>query len=424
MDARNKHRLIAAISARRGEMIEFVEELVAIPTENPPGRAYPACVKAIANKLRRLQLDCEIIDIPTDAKSAGRKSFTSAGSAPLQFIRSFYTSNSSPKSLRTVYFHGHYDVVPAQTPGQFKPRIQAGKLIGRGSSDMKSGLAAMIFAVHALKECGIELAGRVGLAIVPDEETGGAKGSARLLRAGLLGEDGAAMFTPEPTGGVIWNANRGAISLRVTVKGKSAHVGLQHMGTNAFEKMLDVARALRTLKKEVESRKTKFNIAPDAARRSILMLGGRSEGGTNFNLVPAEFSFTIDRRINPDENFAVEKAALLDLFEKCKRAGAALDVEVLQEGSAAGVSCDNRAARALAESVEAVTGKPAKFEMCPGLLENRFYAERGIPAFAYGPGLLTVSHGPREFVPLARIPECAAVYALAAARILARDGTR
>jgi succinyl-diaminopimelate desuccinylase len=96
----------------------------------------------------------------------------------------------------------------------------------------------------------------------------------------------------------------------------------------------------------------------------------------------------------------------------------------LQEGSAAGVSCDNRAARALAESVEAVTGKPAKFEMCPGLLENRFYSERGIPAFAYGPGLLTVSHGPHEFVPLARIPECAAVYAFAAARILARDGTR
>jgi succinyl-diaminopimelate desuccinylase len=208
------------------------------------------------------------------------------------------------------------------------------------------------------------------------------------------------------------------------VKGKSAHVGLQHLGSNAFEKMLDVARALRTLKKEVESRKTKFNISPDAARRSILMLGGRSEGGTNFNLVPAEFSFTIDRRINPDENFAAEKAALLDLLEKRKRAGAALDVEVLQEGSAAGVSCDNRAARALAESVEEVTGKPARFEMCPGLLENRFYAERGIPAFAYGPGLLTVSHGPHEFVPLARIPECAAVYALAAARILATDGTR
>jgi acetylornithine deacetylase/succinyl-diaminopimelate desuccinylase-like protein len=229
------------------------------------------------------------------------------------------------------------------------------------------------------------------------------------------------MFTPEPTGGVIWNANRGAISMRVTLKGRSAHVGLQYMGSNAFEKMLDVAGALRTLKNEVESRKTNFNIRPDAARRSILMLGGRSAGGTNFNLVPGEFSFTLDRRINPEENLAVEKAALLDLFEECKLAGAELDVEILQEGSAAGVSPDDPAARALAESVEAVTGNFPRFEMCPGLLENRFYAARGIASFAYGPGLLTVSHGPHEFVPLARIPECAAVYALAAARILAPD---
>ena len=422
--AQTRDRLLASIAARRAEMIDFVEELVAIPTENPPGRSYAPCVNAIAKKLRRLKLDCEIIDIPAHAKSAGRKSFASTDSAPLQFIRSFYPASAPKESRRTVYFHGHYDVVPAQSPQQFKPRIQGGKLIGRGSSDMKSGLAAMIFAVHALKECGIELAGRVGLAIVPDEETGGANGSARLVRAGILGEDGVAMFTPEPTGGVIWNANRGAISMRVTVKGKSAHVGLQHLGTNAFEKMLDVADALCILKKVVESRKTNFNIKPDAARCSILMLGGRSEGGTNFNLVPTEFSFTLDRRINPEENLAVEKSALFELFAKFRDAGMALDVEVLQEGSAAGVSCDDPAARALAESVEAVTGKLAKFEMCPGLLENRFYAERGIPAFAYGPGLLTVSHGPHEFVPLARIPECAAVYALAAARILARDASR
>ena len=227
------------------------------------------------------------------------------------------------------------------------------------------------------------------------------------------------MLTPEPTGGVIWNANRGAISLRVTVKGKAAHVGLQHMGSNAFEKMLMVTDALRALKREVEARKTDFKIQPEAARHSILMLGGRSEGGENFNVLPAECSFTLDRRINPEENLAEEKATLFALFDKYKRNGVALDVEVLQEGSAAGVPAENSVARVLAECVETVTGKPARFELCPGLLENRFYAEKGIPAFAYGPGLLTVSHGPHEFVPLARISECAAVYALAAAQILA-----
>lgn len=362
----------------------------------------------MARKLKQLGLDCEVLQVPAGGAPKLRRA------SPIQFLRSFHGHGR-----RTVYFHGHYDVVPAQSPAQFEPRIHRGKLIGRGSSDMKSGLAAMIFAVHALKECRVELVGRIGPLIVPDEETGGASGSACLARAGLLGRDGVAMFTPEPTGGVIWNANRGAISLRVTVQGKSAHVGLQHMGSNAFEKMLEVADALRVLKTKVEGRKTSFHIRPAAARHSILMLGGRVEGGTNFNLVPAGCSFTLDRRINPEENLDEEKAALFALFDRCRSAGIALNVEVLQEGSAVGVSSDHPIAATLAESIREVTGKPARFEMCPGLLENRFYGEKGIPAFAYGPGLLTVSHGPHEFVPLARIPECAAVYAVTAARILA-----
>lgn len=413
---------MAATAARRSEMIDFLSELVAIPTENPPGAGYPACVKAIAKKLRQLKLECEVLDIPAESVTRKRCSASRTIAATRKFVRSFYGSSSAGSSIRTLYFHGHYDVVPAQSASQFEPRIDSGKMFGRGSSDMKSGLAAMVFAVHALKECSIELAGRVGLVFVPDEETGGARGSACLARAGLLGAGGIGMLTPEPTGGVIWNANRGAISLRVTVKGRAAHVGLQHLGSNAFEKMLTVTDALRALKTEVEARKTDFKILPDAARRSILMLGGRSGGGENFNVLPAECSFTIDRRINPEENLAKEKAALFAVFNKCKKAGIALDVEVLQEGSAAGVPAENPIALVLAECVETVTGKPAKFEMCPGLLENRFYAEQGIPALAYGPGLLTVSHGPHEFVHLARIPECAAVYALAAARILAPDG--
>ena len=418
-DWRTQFRLMDALAVRRQEMNEFTQELVAIPTENPPGRAYPACVRAIARKLRQLKLPCEILDIPAAAALRRPDSGKSDGHAVLQYIRSFYGRSSYGRGKKTLYFHGHYDVVPAQSTAQFRPRVHLGKLIGRGASDMKSGLAAMIFAVHALKECGIELDGRVALLLVPDEETGGAAGSASLARAGILGANGIAMFTAEPTGGVIWNANRGALSLRVTVKGRAAHVGLQHMGSNAFEKMLVVMDALRALKTKVEARKTKFNIHPAAARHSILMLGGRAQGGENFNVLPAEFSFTLDRRINPEEDLSVEKAAIFAVLKKCRRKGIQLDVEIIQEGIAAGVYSTHSTARMLAESVNAVTGKPARMEMCPGLLENRFYAALGIPAMAYGPGLLTVSHGPHEFVPLARISECAAIYALAAARILA-----
>ena len=229
------------------------------------------------------------------------------------------------------------------------------------------------------------------------------------------------MVTAEPTSGVVWNANRGAISLRVTIKGKPAHVGLSYQGINAFEQMLVVARELEKLKTEIASRETAYRIEPQAARRSILMMGGECRGGSNFNLVPEDCSFTVDRRINPEEDLAVEKQRLLDLFARLQAAGIDHEVKIFQEAPSSGVAEDHPFARSLASAIQTVTGKPPAFEMCPGLLENRFYAQRGVPAFAYGPGLLSVSHGPHEFVPLANIGDCAAVYALLARKKYQRE---
>jgi succinyl-diaminopimelate desuccinylase len=122
----------------------------------------------------------------------------------------------------------------------------------------------------------------------------------------------------------------------------------------------------------------------------------------------------VDRRINPEEDAETEKRRLLDILSGLRRDGIDHEVEILQEGSSSGVPEEHPFARRLAQTVESVTGKLPGFEMCPGLLETRFYAQRGIPAFAYGPGLLAVSHGPKEFVPIRNIRDCAAVYALVA----------
>jgi succinyl-diaminopimelate desuccinylase len=371
-----------AVASYRDAMVELTRELVAIPTENPPGNRYGDAAKLLCRRLGELGF--------TDTSVEGDCVLSFAG-----------------RGERTLYFSG-------QSHSQFDPSVQGANLFGRGSSDMKSGLAAMIYAARALQDCRVPIDGRIGLVFVPDEETAGPRGSRYLAKCGLLGKSAIGMLTPEPTGGVVWNANRGAITLRVTVKGKSAHVGRQHEGINAFDGMLEVAMALAALKEEVETRATDFHIAPDAARRSILMLGGRVEGGTNFNVVPDRCSFTIDRRINPEEDFDREKQRLLAVLKQARNRGIDLEVETLQEGRSCGVAEDDPVAQALAGSITEVTGRPAQFEMCPGLLEIRFYAERGIPAFAFGPGLLTVSHGPNEFVPIDRIVECAQIYALTA----------
>jgi len=372
-------------------MLQLANELIAIPTENPPGNAYAQAVELLCQRLRALGF--------TDTRVEG------------ECVLSFVGDGE-----RTLYFSGHYDVVPAQNQSQFMPVTRDANLFGRGSSDMKSGLAAMIYAAKAVRDHGLLGDGRIGLVFVPDEETAGRRGSRYLADRGLLGRDALGMLTPEPAGDAVWNANRGAITLKVTVHGKSAHVGRQHDGVNAFEGMLAVAQALMTLKAEVETRTTRFHITPDAARRSILMLGGRSGGGTNFNTVPDTCSFTVDRRINPEEDFDVEKRRIFAVLDQA-RARVDFDVEILQEGRSCGVAESDPLGQALARSIQRVTGRPAQFEMCPGLLEIRFYAERGIPAFAYGPGLLTVSHGSNEFVPVRRIVECAEVYALAAAEL-------
>lgn len=384
----NPGRLSSRLRDRLSEsaMLDLTTRLIAIPSENPPGNHYEECARVLLDELARLGFD--------DVRREGACVVASAGTGP-----------------RTLYFSGHFDVVPAQSRDQFQPRVEGANLFGRGSSDMKSGLAAMIHAAAAARDEGLLKNGRIGIVLVPDEETAGPRGSRDLEARGLLGKDAVGMLTPEPTGGVVWNANRGAITLRATMRGKPAHVGRQFEGVNAFERSVPTMARLLDLKKEVELRETQQNIAPALARKSILMLGGQVEAGTNFNVTPDFCSFTIDRRLNPEEDLAQEKLRLLDALE-------GFEIETLQHEPAAATPAKDPLGVILSRHIASVTGKEAAFEMCPGLLETRFYAARGIPAFAYGPGLLTVSHGPNEFVPIRNIAECATIYALTAAEMV------
>jgi succinyl-diaminopimelate desuccinylase len=390
------------LRANRKEMVAFLEDLISIPSENPPGSRYPECAERIRVQLDRLGMECETIRVQTES----------------ELPRVCLVSKSNATCV--IAFHGHYDVVPAQDPSQFRPRTIKGTMFGRGSSDMKGGLVSMIYAKRALQEIGVRAADNILLTMVPDEETGGRLGSESLFRNGLPHPEIIGMLMPEPTSGVVWNANRGAITLEVTIAGRAAHVGLQHQGINAFEQMVHVVNRLLVLKSEVEQRRTAFHLVPEAARGSILLLGGTARAGMNFNVVPASAQFTIDRRINPEEDFDHERRVLLGILDDARSEGIDLQVTTIQEGRPSATADDGDVARALAASVANVKGKQPAFEMCPGLLELRFFAARGIPAFAYGPGVLAVSHGPQEYVKLDEVVNCAAIYAETAMRVFDR----
>lgn len=371
-------------------VVGFARDLIAIPSENPPGVAYGQCVERICSELDALAIEHEVIETGDDVTTRQVIVGTVGDVGPL------------------LYLHGHYDVVPAFDRDQFDPQVRDGRLIGRGSSDMKGGLASIIHAAGRAAETGT----RIALVIVPDEETGGRLGAERLAALGHLDEGAAGAVVAEPTWGTIWHACRGAFTLRVRVHGRPAHVGLHYEGVNAFAGAVVVADALRDLGEALRERKSAldFPSANMRARESIMLVGGVARGGTNFNIVPDEFSFTIDRRPNADEDYEEAAKELLALLASFRERAIDLDWEVIQDAPSAVTPADSHFVQALSSAVSATTGSRPTITCCPGVLETRIYARLGMPAVAFGPGLIDQMHAPTEEVPIANLTDAAAIY--------------
>jgi succinyl-diaminopimelate desuccinylase len=392
------------LELRAEEMAELVESLVAIDSENPPGRGLGRCGRLLRDAMIGLDLSPELIELPA---------------SPRGLEEPCVVRGRVGEGGRTVYFHGHFDVVPAQSREQFRPHRTKGRIIGRGSADMKGGLVSMLYGAAAARDLGLLGENRIVLHFVCDEETGSVAGAGYLREAGMIDSGALAMITAEPTGGVVWHASRGAITLRVEVEGRTAHVGQAHLGVNAFEQMVQIAEPLSDLAHELLARRTDYPLESEEARGSMLVVGGASGSGANFNVVPGTAWFSVDRRFNPEEDLAEEVTRLTATIEEAAaRIGARVNIDVLQQQPSAGTSAEHPAAVALARCVETVEDEPPRFELCPGVLETRWYAQLGIPAFAYGAGRLDVSHGPDEYIDEAAMRRCAAVYALFAGEAL------
>jgi succinyl-diaminopimelate desuccinylase len=390
------------IDDRADAMAALLQDLVRIPTENPPGRDLARCARALHDALDRLGGSPELIELaPTgtlDGPAIVRGSF---GDGP-----------------EILYYHGHFDVVPAQSPAQFEPHRRDGRIVGRGSADMKGGLVSMMYGAAAAAELGLLGDRRIVFHCVCDEETGSTAGSGHLREAGMIDAGALAMLTAEPTGGTIWAACRGAITLRVQVAGREAHVGYVHEGVNAFEHMIRIAEPLAALSHELLQQRTAYPTESQEAGGSMLVVGGQSGSGAGFNAVPGGAWFSVDRRFNPEEDLEQETARLTGLIDDTAEAiGAEVDVEILQHQPSGSTSQTHPAAVTLVDCITAVEGAEPAFQMCPGVADTRWYSQLGIPAFAYGGGRLDISHGPDEYIEEAAMRRCAEVYALFAGAI-------
>lgn len=381
----------AAVDGHRDELVTLTSELIEIPSENPPGAHLPEAQEWIRRQFERLAIPCRVID-SSRTNTDHRIVIGEVG-------------DEGP----ILYLHGHYDVVPAFSADQFAARVEDGSIVGRGAADMKSGLVAMMLAAVVHRDLGGS--GRVRLVCVPDEETGGADGAERLDELGLLedAEEAVGAIVGEPSWPHLWYAARGAFTVEVVVRGEPAHVGLHYTGINALERAYRVLGELFRYRDTAVGHRTELAIEPEAARRSIMLIGGLSGGGTNFNIVPDEFRFTIDRRTNPDEDYLAARSELLALLADLGRSSD-LTVEILQDAASAFTAPDDPLVTSMQEAI-AADGRQARLAMCPGCLETRVYARQGIPAVAYGPGPMSLMHAPDERVPIEHLVAACRVYA-------------
>ena len=148
--------LLPWLREREGEMASLVADLVAVPTENPPGRYYKEFAELFEGRIASIGLRSERLE-------PSRKDSAVDMVAPCLSV-------TYGKGERIFYFHGHYDVVPAQSGGQFQPSRKDHFLFGRGACDMKGGIVCMLYAILALRECGVEMGGKIQLVLIPDEE--------------------------------------------------------------------------------------------------------------------------------------------------------------------------------------------------------------------------------------------------------------
>lgn len=373
----NDHqRLDAWINAHFDEETKFLQDLVRVPTDTPPGNNAPHAERT-AELLRAFGYDAEKHAVPArEVQDYGLQSITN-----LIVRRRF---GEGP----TIALNAHGDVVPpgeGWTHDPYGGEVADGKLYGRASAVSKSDFATYTFALRALESLGAKLKGGVELHFTYDEEFGGELGPGWLLQEGLTKPDLllAAGFSYQ-----VVTAHNGCLQMEVTIHGKMAHAAIPHTGVDALQGATVILNALyaqNRLYRQVRSK------VPGIEHPYLNV--GRIEGGTNTNVVPGKVVLKLDRRMIPEENPAEVEARIRQVISEAAAGYPGITVEIkrlLLAHSMQPLPGNQPLVEALQRHGEAVFGEPIPTSGTPLYTDVRLYVERGIPAAIYGAGPRTV----------------------------------
>ena len=373
----NHEKLDAWVDAHFDEEVKFLQALVQVPTDTPPGNNARHAERT-AELLKGFGFEAEKHVVPESAlKEYGMDSITNL------IVRRPYAAGG-----RTVALNAHGDVVPPGEGWTHQPyggEIVDGKLYGRASAVSKSDFATYTFAVRAIETLQSQLEGAVELHFTYDEEFGGELGPGWLLRNKLTRPDLllAAGFSYQ-----VVTAHNGCLQMEVTVNGKMAHAAIPDTGVDALQGAVAILNALyhqNTLYKQITSK-------VEGITHPYLNVG-RIEGGTNTNVVPGKVVLKLDRRMIPEENPVEVEATIRKVIADAAAACPGITVEIkrlLLANSMRPLAGNKPLVDALQKHGEAVFGEPIPTSGTPLYTDVRLYCEQGIPAAIYGAGPRTV----------------------------------
>jgi succinyl-diaminopimelate desuccinylase len=376
-------QLDAWIDAHFDEQVRFLQELIRVPTDTPPGNNAPHADRA-ADLLRAMGLDVEKHPVPeAEVRAAGLESITNL------VVRRRYGPGKS------VLLNAHGDVVPpgeGWTHDPYGGEIADGKIYGRAAAVSKCDFSTYAFAVRALEAVVQPKAGTVELLFTYDEEFGGEVGPGWLLKHKVIHPDLmiAAGFSYQ-----VITAHNGCLQMEVTVHGKMAHAAIPDSGVDALHAAVQILNALyaqNTLYKQVCS-------AVEGITHPYLNVG-MIEGGTNTNVIPGRVTFKLDRRMIPEENPADVEATLRRVIADTAATVPGVTVEVkrmLLANAMKPLAGNQPLVDAIQKHGQAVFGEPIPALGTPLYTDVRLFCEAGIPGVIYGAGPRTVleSHAKR-----------------------------
>lgn len=423
---KTKSPLLDDVAAQRDALTALCQDLIRIPTLNPPGRDYRKICEMLGDRLRDGGWQVELVraeGAPGDSDAHPRWNMVARyeGGRPGE----------------CVHFNSHHDVVEVGngwTRDPFGGEIADGRVYGRGACDMKGGLAASVIAAETFIAAHPEFNGAIEISATADEETGGYGGVAYLAERGWFDPDRVQhVIIPEPLNkDRICLGHRGVWWAEIETKGRIAHGSMPFLGDSAVRHMGAVlAEMEESLFPLLASKHTEMPVVPDGARQSTLNInsihGGEREQDPSYTglpapVVPDRCRIVIDRRFLIEESVDEVKAEVRALLERVKATRPSFEYEVreLFEVIPSMTDEDAPVVRSTAAAIETVLGRMPDYVVSPGTYDQKHIDRIGKlkNCIAYGPGILDLAHQPDEWVGIDDMVDSAGVMALVLEELL------